>query len=338
MEVTYERDVSHCDSESGVKEGTIVSVVAADNSDNLEVIKLDNLAYQVVSQKGLHQVGKKVIYFPPEAILPKEFSDEIGVTGYLSKGVIKAVRLRGNRSEGLIVDVDKATPYLDYIKRWETPYTAKFSGSMMSPKHYPSIFAIFYKMPNLKNEPDTINDGEEVYFAEKIHGTNCRFGVLPTPEKDDAKLYVGTHKTVRKQEYEDDLYWSTIKSTIMKSQGIIIPGYVYYGEIYGKGIQDLWYGEPTPTMRVFSIMDSNGEYLLPRQVMELCDTNNIPRVPFHRTTYQGIEWAIAQSEKESEYWDGLREGVVIYSATRPRVMAKVINFNYLTRKKGTERH
>jgi hypothetical protein len=30
--------------------------------------------------KGRHQAGEKIVYFPPDAVLPQELSDRFGVT------------------------------------------------------------------------------------------------------------------------------------------------------------------------------------------------------------------------------------------------------------------
>ena len=46
------------------------------NADTLEIAEV--LGWQVVVKIGQYQEGQKVIYFPPEAVLPLSLSNEIG--------------------------------------------------------------------------------------------------------------------------------------------------------------------------------------------------------------------------------------------------------------------
>ncbi len=77
----------------------IISVDAHWNADSLDIVKV--LGYQCVTQKGLYKEGDIIIYIQPDAVLPIEEWTE-GYRTY-SPTRIKAVKLRGEWSEGIIV-------------------------------------------------------------------------------------------------------------------------------------------------------------------------------------------------------------------------------------------
>lgn len=75
------------------------------NADALDVAEV--LGWQVVIAKGQYNEGDKIVYFPPDTVLPLACSDRFGVTKYLSKGRIRVAKLRGEPSFGLVVQPDE---------------------------------------------------------------------------------------------------------------------------------------------------------------------------------------------------------------------------------------
>lgn len=76
------------------------------NADRLELVKV--LGYQVVCQIGLHKVGEKVVYIQPDNFLPARSADQTSISWAdeyrkYSPSRIRAIKLRGEWSEGLIV-------------------------------------------------------------------------------------------------------------------------------------------------------------------------------------------------------------------------------------------
>jgi len=336
MDITYYRQVAHCEPSKYVSEVTIKEVSPAENSDFLERITFEEIGWNAIAKKGLYEPGTKVFFIPAETILPAELSDEMDVTKYLAKGKVRVTRLRGNRSEGLIVPREKVEPYLPYLLSWEDPPSVQMKGNACRRADIPLEFEIFYKMPNLLNETDVFDPGESIYFSEKIHGTNTRVGFLKSPETGEYQLYVGSHRIALRQD-EKNLYWRTVLSLGIKFP----PDYIFYGEIFGGGVQKGMHYERAVPDILFFAATHKGEYLTPRSFMALCSQEGIPRVKMHPTVYSGIEKARMWADLESEYTDRhMREGVVLVSAFRPRRMAKVIGFDYLAQKdnKKTERH
>lgn len=79
----------------------ISEVLPHGNADKLELVKI--LGYQCVTQKGLYKKDDVVVYIQPDSILPEEPWAESYRQYAPSR--IKCIKLRGEFSEGIIVDL-----------------------------------------------------------------------------------------------------------------------------------------------------------------------------------------------------------------------------------------
>lgn len=336
MNITYERNVDHCSPTPYAKIVTTREVGPAENSDFLDKIIFEEVGWNCISQRGLHKVGDKVMFIPPESVLPFELGELLEVTKYLSKGRVRVTRFRGNRSEGLIVDCNRVQPYLPYIMKWEDLPSVHMQGEIMSPAEVSIDFGKFYQMPNILNEPYIFIAGEEIVYSEKFHGSQLRCGKLKHPTTEDYQLYVGSHNIVLK-ESKDNLYWKVTKEKLAEK---LPKDIVFFGEIFGMGIQHLHYDRKLPEVLLFAAM-KRGEYLPIDTFLALCEEYGLPHVKFHPTTFESVEQIRLLADSPSEMTDThMREGVVLTSIEHPERMAKCIGFNYLTdkKKKRTERH
>lgn len=333
VSINYERDVSHCEVSPYIKEVTINSVTPANNSDNLECIKFDEMGWQVVSQKGLRKVGDKVMFIPAESVLPIELADLLEITKYLSRGRVRSTRLRGNRSEGVIVERDMIEQYIPYIMKWEDLPSSEMQGEQMAAYDISPYFNRFYKMPNILNEPNTFEIGEQLFYSEKIHGTNWRVGKLPHPHTNEMTLYIGGHNVIFKDTVQN-VYLRAGKEIADKLPENI----VFYGEIFGRGIQDaqMTYGAILG-YRVFAAT-RNGEYISIIELQTICAKHGIPCVKFNTCVYTGSEQLRDLSEGTSAYADHIKEGCVFVSQDNPDRMAKCLSSTYLEKKNRKERH
>jgi tRNA-binding EMAP/Myf-like protein len=92
----------------------IESVIQHPNADRLEIIKLENMGYMIISQKGLYKVGDNVLYCATDSVLPEYllrpgFWDESRGKGMLSGSQgnrVRPKRLRGVFSEGILLRGD----------------------------------------------------------------------------------------------------------------------------------------------------------------------------------------------------------------------------------------
>jgi RNA ligase (TIGR02306 family) len=109
----------------------LISVEPHPNADRLDLVKV--LGYQCVTEKGLHSAGDLIIYIQPDSVLPEDAAWAEGYRKY-SPGRIKAVKLRGEFSEGIIVKQEQISHL------WNSPFVDTDEGYEMaetlSIKHY----------------------------------------------------------------------------------------------------------------------------------------------------------------------------------------------------------
>ena len=82
----------------------LISVEPHPNADRLDLVKV--LGYQCVTERGLHSEGDLIVYIQPDSVLPLDTEWAEGYRKY-SPNRIKAVKLRGEYSEGIIVKFEQ---------------------------------------------------------------------------------------------------------------------------------------------------------------------------------------------------------------------------------------
>jgi len=333
METKYERKVDHCEVSPYIKNVTIASIKHAENSDNLDSVSFHEIGWNCLVRRDSFKEGDTTLFIPPESVLPFELSEKLEITKYLSKGKVRITRLRGNRSEGLIVDKEIVEPYIPFILKWEDLPSITMGGKCLSQNEVNPYFEKFYKIPNILNEPFTFEVGERLFYSCKIHGTNARCGYLLHPRKEDYEFYVGTHNTIRK-ESENDLWWKVLD----KFKGKLPKDVIYYGEIFGEGIQHLHYDRKEPDILFFNSA-MGGNYRVVEELLLDCLKYNLPCINFHEIEFEDLEQIRQLADLPSEYTKSHhREGIVLVSKDRPSVMAKCISMQYLLTKNRSERH
>lgn len=318
----------------------ITAISRHPNADNLDIAKVKG--WECIVKKDAFKAGDKCIYVPIDAVLPMKLSDNWGVTDYLHNGRVRTVKLRGVFSQGLVIpisllpsgastlngtDIKKTLG----ITKYEAPMPMRMLGET-APEH--PFFYKYTDIENLLNFPNILYEKEAVVISEKIHGTNFRAGCI------NGDFMVGTKNVRRKESENPDIYWQigrmfnlpTITKTIMGNV-------ILYGEIYGKGIQKLWYGEPRPTVRFFDV-SINGKFLDFFDFTEFCMKYHLPVAP---TIAINTPWKESLKEfanKNSTIATHIREGIVIkpmkerYDAHIGRVIFKHINKDYLLKDYG----
>lgn len=279
------------------------------NADLLEIARVGD--YRSIVMKGQYKTGDLGVYIPEQAICPAWLVERLGLVGKLAgaaKNRVKAIKLRGILSQGLIYPVEPenddfnshilgvtcnkvgveeghvVTDILGIVK-----YEPVIPTSMSGEVEGASGCTIKYDIENIKKYPDIIPAGENVSVTEKLHGTWCCFGSHP-----DAP-YVVTSKglssrglifQINTENTEKNLYVKTLEGTRDKdgynlidrfhlmlnviTGNPMLPFYIL-GEIFGRGVQDLHYGLQSPSFRVFDVYigePGQGRYLDP---VELSD-------------------------------------------------------------------
>jgi len=161
-----------------------------------------------------YQVGDRVIYFPVDGQLSEEFAndndlvrrkDENGnsVGGYLdpAKRNIKALKLRGEKSDGLVLPITVLSKYVDIDTLTDGTQITTLNGHEICRKYIPkrnrSRSSGVKRSVNHKEERETISypyfvehkdteqlaynqsafkEGDIIYLTRKLHGTSFRVG------------------------------------------------------------------------------------------------------------------------------------------------------------------
>jgi len=179
------------------------------NADVIELAKVGD--YRSIVRKGQFKTGDLGVYIPEAAILPDWMIERLGLEGKLAgkdKNRVKAVKLRGILSQGLIYPVETREDCIDMdtgdisnihcvthseggfgrsveigddvtewlrITKYEPPIPTQMAGEVFNAFG----MTLKYDIENLKKYPDILIDGEDVTLTEKIHGTWCCMGFHP---------------------------------------------------------------------------------------------------------------------------------------------------------------
>jgi len=361
------------------------------NADAIELAVIG--AYRSIVQKNTLKDGDLVAYIPEGAIVPEWILKKMNLVGKLAGkqgNRVKAIRLRGTVSQGLcfplefrahvfdqiekttsdvwilpvgecgagrtFVEGDDAAEFLG-ITKWEPPIPVHMGGEVFNAFGYTPN----YDIENWKKWPDVIEDGEDVVFTEKAHGTWGCMGYHPEvthPIVSSKGLSSRGLAFKLNDANEHNLYIRAWKSTFdadgdcvvtryRRQSQLTIPFYIL-GEIYGPGVQDLQYGMDKPSFAAFDIYygePGSGHYMDYDNFVAACEALNIPMVPI---LYRGpfSKAVMLEHTDGKETMSGteacIREGLVINVAKERkhpalgRVCLKSVSDAYLTRKNGTE--
>jgi len=201
----------------------VASIRAIEPIPGADMIELAVVAdYRSVVKKGQFKPGDLAVYLPEASVLPDWMIEALGLTGKLAgskKNRIKAVRLRGCLSQGILYPVEiceEPDNVGDSGKNWyfvnvqgehqdyliaesfdrdtciKTALGQDMAEILGVTKYEPPIpttmrgdvcslhgSTLSYDIENLKAWPDVLVEGEPVVFTEKIHGTHLQIGVVP---------------------------------------------------------------------------------------------------------------------------------------------------------------
>ncbi|MGZ8924582.1 MAG: RNA ligase (ATP) [Nitrososphaeraceae archaeon] len=264
---------------------------------------------------------------------------------------------------------DSDTDFTDIleIKKHEPVIPASMGGEVYNVGQH---IGVHYDLENIKNYPEAFNDNDWVRVEEKIHGSQCQVVILPFKDEyyheehlvvetdDGEKCYIAISSKglgakglflKHNEQNEHNLYIKTIRPLLQQLAYQVDHRnpVVVVGEVFGKGVQDLTYGQTSTSFRIFDVYigkRGTGKWLNYEELVEWCNVAGISRVP---TVYVGPfskEKVIELTQHTKSVFDPtqIREGVVIKSIIEQqvsnlgRLVLKSINEDYLTRKNGTE--
>jgi RNA ligase (TIGR02306 family) len=258
-----------------------ISLFVHPNADALQLGKVGS--YQVVVQKGLYKDGDEVVFVPEKSILTGKIKSEfekylVGV----EKNRVKAVRLRGEISSGIIIppflvpDMDTYEIGQDIFERlgithYEPPIPTQLVGKV---KTFDMPFVGNHDCEHANIYINDLVNGERVVITEKIHGS--QFILAHNLETD--QTIVSSKGLLKKglmiEDSEDNMYWIAAKNDCLidKIKSHWNTGVV---QIFGEllPVQSGYsYGQTKPTIRIFDIRVNATSIpydLLPEEFLEM---------------------------------------------------------------------
>lgn len=356
----------------------IKSVEPHPNADRLDIAQVKG--WNCIVQKGNYEAGDICVFFPPDSVLPEWMIEHFELEFLKKGGRVGTLKLRGYISQGLILPVlclgndwvkyptgSDVTKVLG-VTKYEVPEKpVQMQGKVTSRKVQNPHFSKYTDIENIQNFDTVFQDGDIVVITEKIHGSNIRFGWLPIEInykngnifgilRSLFKKYIlrqkwefvyGSHNVQIQFEGDDTFYGANIYARVLSQYDVkrLPKGFIFYGEVYGKGVQDLEYGCDGLELAVFDIRGMDGKYVDYPALKPVCHAFGLPTVP---EMYVGeFSEEVLKSCTEGNSWictNQIREGCVVkpvMEVNHPRIGRKIlksINPEYLARKNRTEFH
>lgn len=361
------------------------------NADAIEIAVIDG--YRSVVKKGEFHASDLVAYIPEGSLLPEWLLKRLGLwdaeknCGKLAGkngDRVKAVRLRGELSQGICYPVGHSvdgTPIIGRgttcqpvsegddvagflgITKYEPPVPVALAGEVFNAGER---LTLSFDVENWKSYPDVFEDGEDVVFTEKLHGTCTVVAILPYKdahpeafgEKKNILIFskgLGAKGLVFKnnERNKDNLYVRATRRLVERidevqrdnPEGVDVPNFIL-GETFGPGVQDLVYGKEIG-FRVFAAAygyRGNQRYqnwsFVEGSLKAFFGFETVPVL--YRGPYS-VEAMLKHTDgKTTMAADHIREGIVMVPAVERydyrigRVCLKSVSADYLTRKGGTE--
>lgn len=239
------------------------------NADALEIGKLGT--FQVVVQKGLYKNDDVICFAPEKAVLPDSIKEPW--EKYLSgpgKNRVKAIRLRGEFSCGIIMPLDMIKFPAEIgediseklgIVKYEPAIPVHLSGVV---KRLPFEAALgFHDCEHFRTYAREFRPGERIIVTEKIHGSQFTCTYI------DGNVYISSKGLIKNglvlEESADNLYWQGFHNVgmreILADLSVKHPGGLrVFGEVFPcqKGFS---YGAAKADIRIFDIR-ANGESIV----------------------------------------------------------------------------
>ena len=307
--------------------------------------------WKVVVKKGEFNVGDRAVYCEIDSWIPTELAP------FLSKGKepreyegikgerLRTVKLRGQLSQGLLLNLDMAIPQTNSfaegddvsellgIVKWELPMNAQLAG--MARGNFPSFIPKTdqERAQNLVGEILAAAQAGTLFeITEKLEGSSM------TVYQNRGEFGVCS-RNLDLKETEGNAFWATARKEDIEGKMKRIDehwDFAIQGELIGPGIQGNIYKLKEPEFRVFDVYDiTNGKYLDPAHRRALIAALGLKHVPVMYvdkdlgvgSVEEILQWAEAKSVM-GDITGPEREGIV-FKEVNGGMTFKAISNKYL---------
>lgn len=322
-------------------------ILKHDNADSLGITEVDGRP--CIIRLAEWSAGDLAVYVPIDSLVPVAdprfaFLAPKARGQEATRARIKAMRLRGVFSMGLLVKPDPGMVYGDVVNdtmgigTYEPDVSRSHGpgGSFLSSAAEPDPgFLPCYDVESARKYRHVLNDGEEVVITEKVHGANARFCF----HRD--RLWVASRNQFKRLD-PSDLWWGLAIAYGLEEVLSRHPGIAIYGEAYGQ-VQDLKYGEVGHRLTLFDALDINRRVWLDYDPFRaLADDLGLTTAPeLYRGPWQAHAWpeikALAEGPTVIGHGANVREGWVLRPTVERtdhrlgRVQMKLHGEGFLTR-------
>lgn len=317
----------------------IANIWTHTNADRLAMAKVVSMSYQFVIAKDSFQVGDLVIYFPIDSLLSESIIEILGLTGKLAgadKNRVKTVRLRGEISQGVVVEPHLLLPdwsegkyhegqditTLLGVTKYEAPPVASQAGNLVGLPPFVGVYDI-EGAERFGNQVERLLD-EPVMITEKLEGSHfsatiynngeiaiCqrRFKIEPIDSAEH-----DWHKAARVSGLRDKL--PLLKAEIERLRGETVELVTVRGEMIGSSIQGNYYKLPQQQVKVFEI-EVNGVPIGVQEFLTLVQQFEIDYVPVLALNVPLRDWLQTRTIADASNGTSVinmnlaREGIVV---------------------------
>jgi RNA ligase (TIGR02306 family) len=251
--------------------------------------------WKVVVKKGEFVIGDLAVYLEIDSWVPTELAP------FLSKGKeprefngvkgerLRTVKLRGQLSQGLLLNLDNALPFTNSfqdgddvsevlnIQKWERPMNAQLAG--MARGNFPSVI------------PKTDQERVQNLVKEIASAGNMSFEVTEKLEGSSMTCYLidgefgVCSRNLDLKETADNTFWQVARELDIEAKMRVCgpnSDFAIQGELIGPGIQGNIYKLSKPEFYVYDVYDvMQGKYLNPADRLALIDRMELKHVPVY---------------------------------------------------------
>jgi RNA ligase (TIGR02306 family) len=274
--------------------------------------------WKVVVKKGEFAVGDLAVYLEIDSWVPTELAP------FLSKGKeprefegikgerLRTVKLRGQLSQGLLLDLDTALPFTNSfqngddvsevlnIRKWERPMNAQLAG--MARGNFPSLIPKTdqERVQNLVKEIVAANEaGMQFEVTEKLEGSSMTCYLIDG-------VFGVCSRNLDLKETADNTFWQVAREldieAKMRDTGPDAQ-FAIQGELIGPGIQGNIYKLSKPEFHVFDVYNIQaGDYLKPdfrRALIQRMGLTHVPVIHPESQLIWGVEGMLKFADGKS---------------------------------------